>query len=121
MNSLKFLLKISFTAILAFLLQKVFPWWSIGVASFLISFIISTKGVSSFFSGFLGIAILWFILAAFIDIQTNSILSSRIANLFYLPNTTMLIVLTAFIGGLFAGFAALAGSNLRSLIMPQSD
>ena len=49
MTSFKVLLKIGFTAMLAFLLQTTFPWWSVVVASFLISLIISTKGPSSFY------------------------------------------------------------------------
>ena len=118
MNSLKVLLKIGFTLILAFLFQTVFPWWSIVVASFLISLIISTKGLSSFIAGFLGIAILWFFSATIIDIKTGSILTERIAAIFSLPNTWLLILITTLIGGLVGGFGALTGSYLRNLIMP---
>ena len=113
MDSLKVLLKIGFTLILAFLFQTVFPWWSIVVASFLISLIISTKGLSSFIAGFLGIAILWFFSATIIDIKTGSILTERIAAIFSLPNTWLLILITTLIGGLVGGFGALTGSYLR--------
>ena len=118
MDSLKVLLKIGFTLILAFLFQTMFPWWSIVIASFLISLIISTKGLSSFIAGFLGIAILWFFSAIIIDIKTGSILTERIADIFSLPNTWLLIFITALIGGLVGGFGALTGSYLRNLIMP---
>ena len=118
MDSLKVLLKIGFTLILAFLFQTVFPWWSIVIASFLISLIISTKGLSSFIAGFLGIAILWFFSATIIDIKTGSILTERIAAIFSLPNTWLLILITTLIGGLVGGFGALTGSYLRNLIMP---
>ena len=118
MDSLKVLLKIGFTLILAFLFQTMFPWWSIVIASFLISLIISTKGLSSFIVGFLGIAILWFSSAIIIDIKTGSILTERIAAIFSLPNTWLLILITALIGGLAGGFGALTGSYLRNLIMP---
>lgn len=118
MDSLKVLLKIGFTLILAFLFQTMFPWWSIVIASFLISLIISTKGLSSFIAGFLGIAILWFFSATIIDIKTGSILTERIAAIFSLPNTWLLILITALTGGLVGGFGALTGSYLRNLIMP---
>ena len=121
MSSLKILLKIGFTAILAFLLQKIFPWWSVGIASFLISFIISTKGRSSFLSGFIAIALLWFLLALLVDMRTDSILSGRIAELFSLPGPGSLMMVTALIGGLFGGFAALAGSHIRSWILPSES
>jgi hypothetical protein len=118
MNTFKVLLKIGFTAVLAFLLQTMLPWWSVAVASFLISLIISTKGLSSFISGFLGIGILWLILAAYIDATTGSILSERIAGIFTLPNSWSLIMTTSLIGGLVGGFAALTGSYLRELVIP---
>ncbi|MCG8311545.1 MAG: hypothetical protein MI975_29430 [Cytophagales bacterium] len=118
MNSFKVILKIGFTAVLAFLLQTIFPWWSIVIASFLIGFIISTGGTSSFIAGFLGIGILWFFMAALTDIKTDSILTSRVAEIFSLPNSWSLILATACIGGVVGGFGALTGSYLRSWIMP---
>jgi len=120
MNSFKVILKIGFTAVLAFLLQTMFPWWSAVIASFLISVIISTKGVSSFVAGFLGIAILWFFMATITDIQTNSILTTRVAEIFSLPNSMSLIIVTAIVGGIAGGFGALTGSTLRSWIMPNT-
>lgn len=121
MNSLKVLLKIGFTAVLAFLFQTMFPWWSVVIASFLISLIISTKGFSSFVAGFLGIAMLWFFMATIVDIKTGSILSERVAAIFTLPNTWSLIIVTAIIGGLAGGFGALTGNSLRSWIMPADN
>ena len=118
MNTFKVLLKIGFTTILAFLFQSVFPWWSIAVAAFLIGLIISSKSFSSFTAGFLGIGILWFIMAAAIDVKTGSILTERIAALFMLPNNWSLILATAIIGGIVGGFSALTGSYLRSWIFP---
>jgi len=118
MKSLKFLIKIGFTAILAYLFQQMFPWWSIAIASFLISFIISSNGFSSFISGFLGIGLLWFLFATRIDMLTESILTNRVAGIFSLPNGFLLILVTAIIGGLVGGFGALTGSQLRAWIMP---
>jgi cell division protein FtsX len=112
---MKFLLKIIFTSATAYLMQLYMPWWSVVVASFLISLILSSKGLSSFFSGFLGIGILWFFLAWRIDSATGSILTEKVANLFSLPNSILLILVTALIGGLAGGFGALAGSHLRSV------
>lgn len=118
MTSFKVILKIGFTAVLAYLFQFMFPWWSVVIASFLISFIISSNGISSFIAGFLGIAMLWFLLAVFIDMKTDSILTQRVAGIFSLPNNFLLILITALIGGLVGGFGALTGSQFRSWIMP---
>jgi hypothetical protein len=118
MNSFKVLVKIILTALMAYLLQTMFPWWTIVIASFSISFIVSTKGPASFLGGFLGIGILWFILASITDIRTDSILTERVAEIFSLPNSSLLILLTSIIGGLVGGFGALTGNQLRSWIMP---
>lgn len=69
---------------------------------------------SSFLSGLLGIFLLWAIVAFWIDIKNNSILSHKISELFRLGGSSiLLIVVTALIGGLVGGFAAMAGSSLR--------
>ena len=118
MNTYKVLLKIILTAVLAYVLQTILPWWSVVLASFAISFIISTKGLSSFLGGFLGIGILWFALATITDYQTDSILTDRVAEILFLPTGKLLILITSIIGGLVGGFAALTGSYLRSWVMP---
>ena len=106
------------TAVLAYVLQTILPWWSVVIASFAISFFISTKGLSSFLSGFLGIGILWFALATIIDYQTDSILTDRVAGIFSLPASQLLILITSIIGGLAGGFGALTGSYFRRWVMP---
>ena len=119
MNSFKVLIKIVFIASLAYLFQITpAPWWSVVVASLLMNFIISTKGLSSFVSGFLGIGLLWFLLATIINIQTDSILTERVAGIFSLPNSLLVVLVTSLIGGLAGGFGGLTGYHLRKLIMP---
>lgn len=118
MSTFKVLIKIGLTSILAFLLQSLFPWWAAVIASFMISFIISTNGLSSFIAGFLGIGMLWFMMATYTDINTGSILTNRVAAIFSLPNSWSLIIVTSIVGGISGGFGALTGSYLRSWIMP---
>lgn len=65
-------------------------------------------------SGFLGVFLIWGILAWWIDAKNNSILSQKIAQLLPLGGSSvLLILLTAFIGALVAGFAGLTGSYIR--------
>jgi hypothetical protein len=119
MTSFKVLVKIVLTALLAYLFQITpAPWWSVVVASLLINFIISSNGFSSFVAGFLGIGLLWFLLATIINIQTDSILTERVAGIFSLPNSLLVVLITSLIGGLVGGFGALTGSHFRKLIMP---
>ena len=121
MRTFKVLIKLLLIAALAYLLQNAFAWWAVVLASFLINFIIYSKGPSSFVSGFLGIGFLWFFTALITDISTNSILTERVVAIFTLPTSMLLIVVTAIIGGLAGGFGGLTGSLFRNWIMPQPN
>lgn len=118
MDSLKILIKIGFTAMLAFLFQTMMPWWSVGVAAFLISLIISTNRRRSFMSGFLGVGLLWLFQSWLIHLGTDGILSDKVAVIFSLTAGWQLVFVTAMVGGLAGGFCALTGSTLRNWIIP---
>jgi hypothetical protein len=116
---LKYILSILVTALLAFVSGLYMPWWGIAVAAFLVSAAIPQKPAFSFLSGFLGVFLLWEVLAWWIDNKNNGILSQKVANLFGMGNSSvLLIVITSILGALVAGFAALAGSYLRRIIYP---
>lgn len=121
MNKMKFIIKIGFTALVAYLLQWYLPWWSVVIAGFVISVILSSNGVSSFFAAFLGVGLYWFIMAGMIDIGNNSLLADRVARIFFINNSILLVLITAAIGGISGGFGALAGSHLRGIFTPSKN
>ena len=67
----------------------------------------------SFLAGFLAVGLLWLAMALLIDIQTQSILTEKVAKIFPTKSAGLLFVITAAIGGLPAGFAALTGALLK--------
>jgi len=112
---MKLLVAIVITALLAFVSGLYLPWWSIAVAAFIVAALVHQKAGKAFLSGFLGVFLLWAGLAWWIDMKNNGILSQKIAELLKLGgNSILLILVTAFIGGLVAGFGAMTGSFLRS-------
>ena len=116
---LKYILSILVTALLAFVSGLYMPWWGIAVASFLVSAAIPQRPAFSFLSGFLGVFLLWEVLAWWIDNKNNGILSQKVSVLFGMGGSSvLLIVITSISGALVAGFGALAGSYLRRLIYP---
>ena len=116
---LKYVLSIVVTALVAFVLGLYLPWWGIAIAAFVVSAAIPQKPTFSFLSGFLGVFLLWEVLAWWIDNKNNGILSQKVAALIGLGNSSvLLIVITSVVGALVAGFAALAGTYLRRLIYP---
>jgi hypothetical protein len=86
------------------------PWWAAAVIAFLAALFIGKTSGKTFWSGFGAIFVSWIILALMKSIPNNNILASRVIQLFPLPHQWILLLLiTALIGGLVGGMAALSG------------
>lgn len=91
------------------------------MVSFVLGLLIPQKIGAAFLAGFTGIFLLWGLLAFWIDLKNNSNLSHKIAQLFPLGGSSVLLILvTAFIGALVGGFAAMSGASLRPYKKPKS-
>ena len=113
---MKFLIALILTALLSFIAGiYINIWWFFAIIALLVEILVHQKAGKAFFAGFLGLFILWFALTFWIDSANNSVLSVKIASLLPLGGSKwLLMIVTAFIGGLIAGFAAMSGSYLRS-------
>jgi hypothetical protein len=107
---MKFFLQLLFIFILGYILELFFPWWTIAIAAFLGGLVFDTR--SNFGGGFLAIALLWTTKALLIDNVAAAPLADRVATIFSLSKP-LLFVVTAIIGGLVGGFAAMTGSALN--------
>lgn len=111
---MRLLLSIFLIAVLSFIAGLYLPWWSIAIIAFIIALLIPQGIGRSFVAGFLGIFLLWGLLSLWIDIKNESILSHKIAQLFPLGGSSLLLILiTAFVGAMVGGFAAMSGASLR--------
>lgn len=112
---MKFLVATILTALLAFISGLFLPWWGIAITSLLVAVIVHQNAGKAFLAGMLGVFALWAGLSAWINMQNQGIMATKIAAVLPLGgNAVYLILFTAFIGGLVAGFAAMSGSFLRS-------
>ena len=112
---MKFTVALLLTALLSFAGSLFFPWWIIAVAAFIVAVFIHQRPPVAFAAGFTALSLLWSIQASYIDFNNQHLLSAKIANVLPLGgNYVLLISITASIGGLVAGMAALTGSYLRS-------
>ena len=110
----KYIISILLTALISFVMGLYLPWWSIALAAFMVSMLIPQKPATSFITGFLGVFLLWEVLAWWIDYKNSSLLSQKIAHIFPLGGSNiLLILLSSLIGALVAGFASLAASYVR--------
>jgi hypothetical protein len=116
---MRLLVAILLTSLLSFVAGLFFPWWSLAIAAFLVAVIVQQRSGKAFLAGFLGVFLLWGLLAFIIDTRNEGYLSARIAELLPLGGKALLLILvTAFIGGLVGGFGAMTGSFLRSVNKP---
>lgn len=118
---MKFLFRTIIIAVVAHFALLYFPWWSIAVCGFFAGALLSGTNTSSFFSGFLGIGLLWLIQSFIIHNSSEGLLSDKIAALFALPNGVYVIIITALLGGIVGGFSTLSGLRFRKLFKKERD
>ena len=107
---MKFFIQFVAIAIVAFILELFMPWWCIAIAAFAAGFALKSK--ANFLAGLLGIALLWLIKAWMLDASASAPLAERVAAIFSLSKPLLMLV-TALIGGLVGGFAAMSGAALK--------
>lgn len=96
-------------AIFAWILGMFLPWWSIAIPCVLLGAWLGKSGSRSFLYGFAGIALLWLLQSLFIHVGNDGILTARIAELFRLPDPTLVILITVLTGGIAGGLSTLTG------------
>ena len=111
---MKFIVALLLTILLGYLCPLFLPWWSFAITSFIIALFIHQKPWKAFLAGFIALLLLWGIDAVVIDNANQHILSTKVAQILPLHGSYIaLIVITAVIGGLLSGMAALTGSYAR--------
>jgi hypothetical protein len=106
---MKFIIQVLITAAVCFVLQSFLPWWSMPFGAASIAYLTDNKGGISFLAGLLGVALLWFAMALYVDMSSHGILTAKVNKLLPIPA----LALTAIVGGLVGGMSALCGSLLR--------
>jgi hypothetical protein len=112
---MKFFISLILTILLSFAMCLFLPWWSIAIAAFVVAALIPQKPGKSFLTAFTALFLLWGGLSFWMSNNNNHILAQKVSQLILkMDNPILLVFATALIGALVAGFAALAGSYLRS-------
>lgn len=114
---MKFIIITLAIAIVGFAVQLVLPWWSLAFVAFLIGFVSNLSGWAAFAAGLLGSGGVWAVYALSLNHANSSMLAHKMAVLFGLPVSAMLMVgVAALIAALLGGFAAASGRNLKKLV-----
>jgi hypothetical protein len=104
----------------SFILQLFLPWWIIAPVAFALALWKGTSSRQAFWSGFAAIVFLWAATALVIHLRNEGILTAKIAGLFALPFSGLMILITAIVGGLVGGLAALSGFYCRGCCFPEA-
>lgn len=111
---MKFLISIVLTALLSVAACLYLPWWSIAVVAFIVAAVVPQKPLVSFLAGFIALFLLWGSLSWYISSNNSNLLAHKVSLLLLQTDSPMVLVLvTALIGALVAGFAGLSGSFVR--------
>lgn len=110
---MNFLKQIILTILLCLVLQYFLPWWSLVIGALVSGYVFGESSGASFLAGFIAVGGLWLATALFIDIQTQSVLTDKVARLFPTGSKTMLLSLTVIVGGIPGGLGALTGTFLK--------
>ena len=111
---MKFSVSTLLIALLSFCACLFLPWWSIAISAFIVAALVPQRPFASFLSGFIALLILWGALSLYISVSNDHILAHRVSVLILKNDQPfLLILLTALIGAVVAGFAALTASFIR--------
>lgn len=102
--------------ILSLIAGFITPWWAAAIIAFVMGVYAGRKPGQAFMSGFAAVFITWVVLALIKSIPNNHVLASRVAVLFHLPGWSILLIVTALIGGLAGGMSAMSGVLVRRAI-----
>jgi hypothetical protein len=115
---MKFITAFFLTALLSFAACLYLPWWSIAIAAFVVAALIPQHPAKAFLAAFLSLLLLWGGISYWISSKNEHLLAHKVSVLILkADNPYTLIAVTAVIGAVIAGLAALSGSYLRK--MPQ--
>lgn len=96
------------------LVENYFPWYSMGIAFGILSYIFALNGKSAFWIGLLSGFILWALGACWVDLQHPSTLPGRMAQILPLGGKVwVLMLVTGVFGGLTGGIWSFLGAKLR--------
>jgi len=114
---MKFIVSIVVTALLSYSMGLILPWWSVAIAGFISGVFIPQKLLLAMLSSFLGVFLLWGLIALYISISNDHILAHRISILVLKQdNPLLLVVFTGLLGGITSGISSLTGRSLALMI-----
>ena len=116
-----FIIRLLLIAATCFLTSMYMPWWMVLVSAAIISFFLPGSNFNAILSGLLGAGLVWLVMAWKVDVETASIMSKKIVQLFPVDETNMLILIVGAIGGVSGALGAFTGNSFRQLFIKKKE
>lgn len=109
--------KLLLIALLAWGAQYFTVWYMGPLMALFVNLFWKGSSWQGFFTGFLGIGLLWFALALYTDVRTDGILTVKMARILPLQGSRIgLVLLSALLGALLGGLCGWTGTVGRKLL-----
>lgn len=118
---MNFIFRILLIGISAYYILDFMPWWTIIIIPFLLGIIFEDNLLAHFLSSFVGTGVAWLFLMLNFDLETQSILSSKIIDILEISSINILIILSSIIGGIISGLGSLTGISLRNIYIKKEN
>ena len=103
----------------AYLFHDMIPWWGFSLGAFIVGWAVPQRGWLSWLSGFVGMMLCWGIISWNMNAENHGLLAGKMSQLFGLsPNATLMVFITALLGGIIGGFASLTGAFMHKKPLP---
>lgn len=116
-----FIIRFILIGIVGLIVSFILPWWSLIIIGFVVAFLLPGNNFNALLSGFLGAGLVWLVMAWKVDVETSSIISQKIVQLFPVDDTNLLVILAGLIGGLSGGLGAFTGNSFRQLFLKKKE
>ncbi|MGQ3013838.1 MAG: hypothetical protein ACT6QS_09035 [Flavobacteriales bacterium] len=112
----RFLITTILTALVAFGLEWLLPWWIIAIVPFVFCAFVLPKPGQAFLSGFLAIGLMWAGTAAWRMSEGSPEFVAALSEVITLPpQASWFFLVTVFVGALIGGLSGLSGALLARM------
>ncbi len=114
------LILILLSTAMAFFVSLILPWWVALIPPAMVAACVAKSRSSVFFLSACPTALLWTILCVY-SMGAGSDLPGRVATLFYLPHSILLLLITVLLGGILSGTLGVAIGETAGLVRTEKS
>ncbi len=101
------------TALASYILMMFTPWWIVSIVGFVVAYMFVDSPIKAFFSGLIGVGVLWVLLAIIKDSGANVSVANALGNVVGGVPAYLMYIITGLTGGAVGGLGAMSGTYAR--------